>query len=102
VLTEVGNLIKRALAGTPEGFGNPITPLGVRVLDALRKVGTLYVKEQKVRVLPKNLKEAIKLSGLDEETFGKELLILKNAKLVGKNSINEAGLLVLEALDKLN
>ncbi|SNR80331.1 DUF505 domain-containing protein [Desulfurobacterium atlanticum] len=102
VLTEVGSLIKRALAGTPEGFGNPITPLGVRVLDALRKVGTLYVKEQKIRVLPKNLKEAIKLSGLDEETFGKELLILKNAKLVGKNSINEAGLLVLEALDKLN
>ncbi len=102
VLTEVGRLIKRALAGTPEGFANPITPLGVRVLDALRKVGTLYVKEQKIRVLPKNLKEAIKLSGLDEETFGEELLILKKANLVGKNSINEAGLLILEAFDKLN
>ncbi|WP_297447068.1 DUF505 domain-containing protein [Desulfurobacterium sp.] len=102
VLTEVGRLIKRALAGTPEGFANPITPLGVRVLDALRKVGTLYVKEQKIRVLPKNLKEAIKLSGLDERTFGEELLILKKANLVGKNSINEAGLLILEAFDRLN
>ncbi|WP_456397550.1 DUF505 domain-containing protein [Desulfurobacterium sp.] len=102
VLTESGRLIKRALAGTPEGFANPITPLGVRVLDALRKVGTLYVKEQKIRILPKNLKEAIKLSGLDEKTFGEELLVLKKANLVGKNSINEAGLLILEAFDKLN
>ncbi|WP_457568349.1 DUF505 domain-containing protein [Desulfurobacterium sp.] len=102
VLTDAGRLIKRALAGTPEGFANPITPLGVRVLDALRKVGTLYVKEQKIRVLPKNLKEAIRLSGLDEETFGQELLILKKANLVGKNSVNEAGLLILEALDRLN
>ena len=102
ILTEAGKLIKKALSGTPEGFANPITPLAVRVLEALRKVGTLYVKERKVRILPKNIKEAIKLSGLDPESFEKELVILRASNLVGKNSINEAGLLILEALEKLN
>ncbi len=102
VLTEAGKLIKRALSGTPEGLANPITPLAVRVLEALKKVGTLYVKEQKVRILPKNIKEAIKLSGLDPDTFEEELVILRASNLVGKSSINEAGLLILEALEKLN
>ncbi|WP_457755229.1 DUF505 domain-containing protein [Thermovibrio ammonificans] len=102
ILTEAGKLIKRALSGTPEGLANPITPLAVRVLEALRKVGTLYVKEQKIRILPKNIKEAIKLSGLDPESFEREMVILRASNLVGKNSINEAGLLILEALEKLN
>ncbi|SMO40276.1 hypothetical protein SAMN06269117_10337 [Balnearium lithotrophicum] len=102
ILTEPGKLIKRALSGTPEGFGNPITPLAVRVLEALRKVGTLYEKERKVRVLPKNFKEAMKLSGLDPESFERELVILRASNLIGKSSINEAGLLILEALEKLN
>ncbi|WP_163327669.1 DUF505 domain-containing protein [Desulfurobacterium thermolithotrophum] len=102
VLTEAGKLIKRALSGTPEGFANPITPLAVRVLEALSKVGTLYEKEKKVRVLPKNFKEAMKLSGLDPDTFEKELIVLRASNLIGKSSINEAGLLILEALEKLN
>jgi hypothetical protein len=102
VLTEAGKLIKRALSGTPEGFANPITPLAVRVLEALRKVGTLYEKEKKVRVLPKNFAEAMKLSGLDPDSFEKELIVLRASNLIGKNSINEAGLLILEALEKLN
>jgi len=102
VLTEAGRLIKRALSGTPEGFANPITPLAVRVLEALRKVGTLYEKEKKVRVLPKNFAEAMKISGLDPDSFEKELIVLRASNLIGKNSINEAGLLILEALEKLN
>jgi len=99
-LTEVGKLIKYALSGTPEGIANPITPIAVRVLEALKKVGTLYEKERKVRVLPKNFKEALKLSGLDAETFEKELTVLRVSNLIGKNSINEAGLLILEALER--
>ncbi len=102
VLTEAGKLIKKALSGTPEGFANPITPLAVRVLEALRKVGTLYEKEKKVRVLPKNFAEAMKISGLDPDTFEKELVVLRASNLIGKSSINEAGLLILEALEKLN
>jgi hypothetical protein len=102
VLTEVGQLIKEALAGVPEGVAQPLTPIAVRILEALRKVGNLYVKEERVRILPKNIEEALRLTGLDKETFDKELVVLRVAGLVGKTSINKAGLQVLKALELLN
>ena len=102
VVTEAGHLIKRALSGTPESFGNALNPLVVRVLEALHEVGNLYVKERKVRILPKNIKEAIEISGLDSETFDKALTVARNARFVGHTSINEAGLDILEAYDLLN
>ncbi len=100
VLTEDGKLLKRALAGAPDSLGNPINPLMVRVLKAIAQVGTLYVKEKKVRILPRQIQEAIKLSGLEPERFQKELVILRSAKLMGQNTINEAGLLVLKLVEK--
>ena len=100
VLTEDGKLLKRALAGAPDSLGNPINPLMVRVLRAIAQVGTLYVKEKKVRILPRQIQEAIKISGLEPERFQKELLILRSAKLMGQNTINEAGLLVLKLVEK--
>ncbi len=102
VLTEAGKLIKRATAGVPEGIGNPVNPLIVRILEALAKVGNLYVKEEKVRILPKNWEEAIKISGLDKETFEKELAVARMANYIGKSSINEAGLLILQAYELVN
>ena len=101
VETEVGTLLDRALAGVPEGFGNPINPVIVRLLKALAEVGTLYVKERKVRPLPRNLKEAIRRSGLPKETFDNALEMARAAGLVGRANINEGGLLVLEALEKM-
>ncbi len=98
ILTEPGKLIKRALAGAPESMANPITPLVVKILKALYEVGGLYEKEKKIRVLPKNMAEALKLTGLDAETFEKELLIARVAKLIGKTSVNEAGILVLQSI----
>ena len=100
VITEDGKLLKRALAGAPDSLGNPINPLMVRVLKAVAQVGTLYVKEKKVRILPRQIQEAIKLSGLEPERFQKELLILRSAKLMGQNTINEAGLLILKLIEK--
>ncbi|HID79115.1 MAG TPA: DUF505 domain-containing protein [Aquifex aeolicus] len=102
VLTPAGELIKEALAGVPEGVAQPLTPTAVRVLEALRKVGNLYVKEEKVRILPKNIEQALKLSGLDKETFEKELVVLRVSGLIGRTSVNKAGLQVLKALELLN
>jgi len=102
VLTPAGELIKEALSGVPEGVAQPLTPTAVRVLEALRKVGSLYVKEEKVRILPKNIEQALKLSGLDKETFEKELVVLRVSGLIGKNSVNKAGLQILKALELLN
>ncbi|WP_038057022.1 DUF505 domain-containing protein [Thermodesulfobacterium hydrogeniphilum] len=102
VLTEAGKLIKRAIAGAPLGMSNPLTPLGMRILLALQEIGSLYTKEKKVRVLPKNWATAYKVAGLDPETFNKELKVLRMAGLVGTNSITEAGILALEAFRLVN
>ncbi len=102
VETEAGEKFDKALAGAPEGLGNPITPVIYRVLEALKKVGTLYVKEKKVRVLPKNIKEALKLSGLSNEAFEDALKVARVAGFVGKNSVTTAGLLILEGAEKAN
>ena len=102
VETDAGVKMDEALSGTPAGLGNPINPLIYRVLEALRKVGTLYVKEEKVRILPRNIKEALKLSGLSKDAFDDAVKVAKVAGFLGKNSITRAGLLVLEAVKEMN
>ncbi|NPA12472.1 MAG: DUF505 domain-containing protein [Aquificae bacterium] len=102
VLTEAGKLIKKALSGVPEGIANPINPLIVRILQAIKEVGNLYIKEKRVRILPKNWEEAIRLSGLDKETFEKEIAVARLAGFIGKTSIHESGLEILEAVELLN
>ena len=101
-LTEAGKLLKKALSGVPEGIANPINPLIVRILQAVKQVGNLYVKEKKVRILPKNWEEAVKISGLDKDTFEKEIAVARLAGFIGKTSIHESGLEILEAVELLN
>ena len=100
--TEAGELLDRAVSGVPKNFGHPINPLIYRVLKALAEVGTLFVKEKRIRILPKNIKEALKKSGLPKEVFDEVLKAARHAGFVGKNTITEAGYLVLQAVEKMN
>ncbi len=100
-LTEAGLYMKRALAGVTSGFGNPVTPHLVRVLEAIREVGTLYEREKKIRVRPDRWKRVEKLSGLDPETFSEVLRVARLAKFLGTNTLTDAGYYLLLSLDEL-
>jgi len=102
VETLAGEHMDAALSGRPQGLGEPVNPTIIRVLQALYHVGTLYVKEKKVRMLPRNLDHAIKASGLARKSFEDALELARAAGFVGQNSINESGLMLLEAVDMMN
>ena len=102
VRTESGQLLERAVAGALE-LACPLTPAIVRLLSAVRQVGeSLYVKEPKVRIPPRQWEEVERLTGLGPEAFQETVHLAKLGKYLGEANLTEAGRDVLEAFTRMN
>ena len=100
VRTGAGQLLQKAVSGAMH-LGMPVTPTIVRVLEAIRQVGTLYDTERKVRIMPHHWAEAERLSGLGQQEFQEIVQIARMGHYIGEVSITEAGLNLLAAQDQL-
>jgi hypothetical protein len=101
VRTEAGQLVARAVSGDALELANPVTPAIVRLLSAIQQVGTLFVKERKVRVAPRQWAEVERLTGLEPEAFQEAVYVARLGHYIGDANINEAGANLLEAMAKL-
>lgn len=101
VRTEAGQLLAKAVTGARH-LGHPVTPTIVRLLAAIRQVGTLYVKERKVRIQPQQWVEVERLTGLGPQEFKEAVHIARMGQYIGEVHITEAGLDLLAVLEILN
>ena len=101
ILTEAGEYLKKALSGTPSGFKNPVNPFIVRIIEAIREVGSIYEREKKIRVRPDRWRKVEELSGLDPETFSEMMTLARKLKFIGTNTLTDAGYNLLLSLDAL-
>ncbi len=101
VHTEAGQLLEKAVSGALQ-LGHPVTPTIVRLLAAIRQVGTLYVKERKVRIMPHQWEEVERLTGLGPQEFQETVHIARMGHYIGEVNITEAGLDLLAVQEQLN
>ncbi len=101
VRTEAGQLLAKAVSGALQ-LGHPVTPAIVRLLAAIRQVGTLYVKERKVRMMPHKWAEVERLTGLGPQEFQEAVHIARLGHYIGEVNITEAGLDLLAVQEQLN
>ena len=83
VRTEAGQLLAKAVSGAMH-LGQPVTPIIVRLLAAMRQVGTLYVKERKVRIMTHNWAEVERLTGLGPQEFKDTVHVARMGHYIGE------------------
>ena len=101
VRTEAGQLLAKAVSGALR-LGHPVIPAIVRLLAAIRQVGTLYVKEWKVRIQPEQWVEVERLTGLGPQEFKETRHVARMGHYIGEVHITESGMDLLAVQAQLN
>jgi uncharacterized protein len=91
VRTDAGEILAKAVSGARH-LGHPVTPAIVRLLAAIRQVGTLYVKERKVRIQPEQWVEVERLAALGPQEFKEAVHVARMGQYIGEANITEAGM----------
>ncbi len=90
VITELGLIMKQALIGAPTGVATPVNPHVVKLLEAIRKLGT------------EDLARLANETKMDLDTLKTALIIARAVKLIGRGgTLTREGEMVLEVISKL-
>jgi hypothetical protein len=100
-LTEAGQLMKRALSAVSDDVEAPVTPLVIRLLQAIRTHGGLQMREKRIRINPESWKVVERELGVDPETFDDTVNLARISKFITENALTEAGVALLQAVDEL-
>ncbi|PLV56060.1 DUF505 domain-containing protein [Thermotoga sp. SG1] len=100
-LTDAGQLMKRALSAASDDVEAPVTPLVIRLLQAIRTHGGLQMREKRIRINPESWKAVEEEVGVDPETFDDALNLARISRFISENALTEAGVALLQAVDEL-
>ncbi len=90
VITEIGEMIKRAIMGVEKGIATPINPPLITVLKAVKELGT------------DDVAKLVNKTKLDIDTVKTALILARKAKYLGKGySLTDSGKLLLEIVEKI-
>ncbi len=90
VITDLGLMLKQALIGAPTGVATPINPQVIKLLEAIKKLGT------------EDPAELASETKMDLDTLKKTLIIARAVKLVGRGgTLTREGEMVLEVVGRI-
>jgi len=89
-LTEIGDMIKHALVATPPGVATPVHPHFIRVLQAVKELGSY-----------EDLAEIVNRTRLTLGIVKDALVVAREAKLLGAKDLTGEGELLLEAVKRI-
>ena len=93
--------MKRALSVASDDVGAPITPLVIRLLQAIKTRGGLQMREKRIKINPESWKVVEKELGIDLETFGDTINLAQISRFITENALTEMEKTLLQAVDEL-
>ncbi len=89
-LTEIGEKLKHALVAVPPGIATPVHPHFLRVLKAIKEIGSYD-----------DISRIVNMTRLTLGIVKDAIVIGREAKLLGRKSLTEEGELLLEVVDEI-
>jgi len=93
--------MKRALSAASDDVEAPVTPLVIRLLQAIKTRDGLQMREKRIRINPESWKAVEKELRVDPETFDDTVSLARISRFISENALTEAGVALFQAADEL-